>query len=501
MQNSEPLDIDLTAHDEDMMFYYLANEDKIDDRQLGEYEEVKERAQEQLLQELDEEEFQKQYLQDRPPPEQQYIHHNTIRPSANLFSPSVKSMPREPSRGRKRSRTPFAHQAPPPAHVPPPNPIQTAQPHVYGETPAQRRKRQREAYVKLRYLKEHHGIRLTREYDRNDDPEEMEEEYNLQYAYYNKTTKVQNYQKNLCNALSFIEMLNDSKLNPFDFHLKDWSMHVRQHPEEFHDVIADLYEKYKDKTSNIAPEIRLVGLILMSGFSYHMMKSKFGENGMENVLKNNPLAADKLKEQFQEHAHHNMPIPATDDDILAQLNANANKYTAPTPVPATYKGYVPENAPIRMKISPMPSMSLSDSKSISPSNTPVKSVHKSTVKKPVRRSVTPPKTAPVPTTKSNHTVLSNSTIKPRFESNPRINQEHSPCDLFDCPDLVVKNSDESLSSLSDEESDSLNIDDVLKVVSLQASVSPSVMMNKRSKQASEMMSLDPTRKGRTTIVL
>ena len=155
------------------------------------------------------------------------------------------------------------------------------------------RTRAREAYSKLQDIVDKQQVKLSREFTVDDDPEEMEAEYAMHKERRNKANQVKFYKQILLNIVCGIEFLND-KYDPFEFKLKDWSKQIAADMDDYTEVIEELYEKYKDKGGKMAPEIRLLFMIIMSGVTYHLSQALFGAGGLGNTIKNNPNILNKL---------------------------------------------------------------------------------------------------------------------------------------------------------------------------------------------------------------
>lgn len=163
----------------------------------------------------------------------------------------------------------------------------------FAETPEERRARQRDAYSQLQDLVQKYGITLTRRFTVDDDPDEMEEEVRMHKERRHKTNQVKFYKQVLLNVVCGIEFLND-KYNPFEFKLKDWSKQIASDLDDYTEVLEELYEKYKDKGGKMAPEIRLLFMIIMSGVTYHLSNALFGSGGLNDTIQNNPNILNKL---------------------------------------------------------------------------------------------------------------------------------------------------------------------------------------------------------------
>lgn len=138
------------------------------------------------------------------------------------------------------------------------------------------------------------GFDLSKNYDFNSSIEEMEYEYELLKSFANKRNGVKLYKNILLNSVSAIEFLND-KYDPFDFKLTGWSEHMSVEVDSYDDVIEEIYEKYKGSGKKMAPEIKLLLLIVASGSAFHFSKSTFKNlPGVDKVLQNNPDLIAKM---------------------------------------------------------------------------------------------------------------------------------------------------------------------------------------------------------------
>ena len=163
----------------------------------------------------------------------------------------------------------------------------------YIETPEERRARARENYSNLQDLVEKHGVKLTKHFSIDDDPDEMAAEHAMHKERRNKNNQVKFYKQILLNIVCGAEFVNE-KYNPFEFQLKDWSKQVASDMDDYTEVLEEIYEKYKDRGGKMAPEIRLLFLIIMSGVTFHLTKALFGSEGLGSAIQNNPNILNKL---------------------------------------------------------------------------------------------------------------------------------------------------------------------------------------------------------------
>lgn len=79
--------------------------------------------------------------------------------------------------------------------------------------------------------------------------------------------------KLLMTCVTGIEFLN-SKFDPFDVRLDGWSDSIHDNLPEYDDVFEELHMKYRSK-AQMAPEIKLMFMLVGSGVMFHMTNSMF----------------------------------------------------------------------------------------------------------------------------------------------------------------------------------------------------------------------------------
>ncbi len=84
--------------------------------------------------------------------------------------------------------------------------------------------------------------------------------------------------------------------------------------DDYTEVLEELYEKYKDRGGKMAPEIRLLFMIIMSGVTFHLIQTLFGSAGLGNTLQNNPNMLNKLLGSLM-----NGGMPGKQNDNVAEL--------------------------------------------------------------------------------------------------------------------------------------------------------------------------------------
>ena len=101
----------------------------------------------------------------------------------------------------------------------------------------------------------------------------MEYEFELLKSFADKRNGVKIFKGGLLQAVSVIEFLND-KYDPFDFHLSGWGDHLQLEVDSWEDVLEEIYEKYKGSGRKMAPEVKLLYLIIASAGAFHFTKSQ-----------------------------------------------------------------------------------------------------------------------------------------------------------------------------------------------------------------------------------
>ena len=86
----------------------------------------------------------------------------------------------------------------------------------YTETTEERKTRAQDAYYNLHDIAQRHNVKLTRSFNIDDDPEEMEEEYKMHKQRMNKTNQVKLYEQILLIIVCGAKFINE-KYNLFEF--------------------------------------------------------------------------------------------------------------------------------------------------------------------------------------------------------------------------------------------------------------------------------------------
>jgi hypothetical protein len=197
----------------------------------------------------------------------------------------------------------------------------------------------REKFKYLRKLEslEKKGVELTKKYSMDSNLQEMIGEYEMIMEEKQKLNSVK-FQGNMMMAIiNGIEFLNN-RFDPFDIKLDGWGEQITENINDYDDVFAELYEKYKSKAT-MAPELKLLFQLGGSALMVHMSNTMFKSAmpGMDDILRQNP----DLMRQFQNAAVSSMATsnPGFSGFMGGLMNDNRN--APPSPVATKGPNAVP----------------------------------------------------------------------------------------------------------------------------------------------------------------
>jgi len=162
----------------------------------------------------------------------------------------------------------------------------------------------KERFTYLRKLEdlEARGVRLTRKYNMDSSLEEMKGEYENIIEEKERSNSVKFQGKMLMACITGIEFLN-AKVDPFDIKLDGWAEQVNENINDYDEIFAELYDKYKSK-AKLAPELKLLFQLGGSAIMLHMTNTMFKSSlpGMDDIMRQNP----ELMQKFTQAAMNSM---------------------------------------------------------------------------------------------------------------------------------------------------------------------------------------------------
>lgn len=137
------------------------------------------------------------------------------------------------------------------------------------------------------------------------------------------------YKRMLLLGIQGIERLNHT-FDPLGIDLDGWSeaLGYSLENQEYDEVLLELYEKYKT-TSKMSPELKLVGMIIMSATLFTATKhiSKFDSNFtniLSNIFQSNKSTQDINVPPFDNKNYRHAVSETTDDITPSKMNAPNN---------------------------------------------------------------------------------------------------------------------------------------------------------------------------------
>ena len=154
-----------------------------------------------------------------------------------------------------------------------------------------------------------------------DDYTELKEEYERLKSDKEIQTAIKSYGRYVVHAASAIEYTN-KLFDPFGHNdaLDGWSETVENNLDEYEDVFTELYIKYKDALT-VAPEIKLLGMFVFSGFSFWVSKiaiEKASDQmpGFKDIMDHNP----ELKRQYEMSANDYLAKKGADTPVASAMD-------------------------------------------------------------------------------------------------------------------------------------------------------------------------------------
>lgn len=175
------------------------------------------------------------------------------------------------------------------------------------------------------------GVRLPRRFSMASDLAEMQSDYERMVKDRDADSGIRFQKQVLVALVSGVEYLN-KRFDPFDFHLDGWGETVSENITDYDDVLEELHAKYRGK-AKMAPELKLLMMIVGSAFMFHMTNTMFKNvPALGQVVKDNP----ELMKQFAAATANTMQKSGADKTGLAGMLGGL--FGGPSPAP-------PETAP------------------------------------------------------------------------------------------------------------------------------------------------------------
>jgi len=128
--------------------------------------------------------------------------------------------------------------------------------------------------------------------------------------------------KVLMAFVSGAEFLN-GKFDYFDIKLNGWSENVMENVNDYDEVFEELHEKYADSVQ-MAPEIKLLGLISSSAFMFHLTNTLFksSKSDVNDIIKENPDIMRNIQEAAARKMNNTINQEFGEGDVLGNIMKN-----------------------------------------------------------------------------------------------------------------------------------------------------------------------------------
>jgi hypothetical protein len=143
----------------------------------------------------------------------------------------------------------------------------------------------------------------------------------------------------MTTVISGMEFLNN-RYDPVGVKLDGWSESINENIEDYDEIFEELYDKYKDRTK-VAPEVRLIMSLGLSGAMCHLTNTMFKSNmpGMDDILRKNPDLARQMARAAAEQA-----VGPGFANFMSMSNPGGSGATRPMPpMPQRPQEQEPEN--------------------------------------------------------------------------------------------------------------------------------------------------------------
>jgi len=157
---------------------------------------------------------------------------------------------------------------------------------------------EKEKYLHRLIRLDRYGYKSKRRFTMASKLEDIIFEYKRLKREKNLNSSIKSYRKYTMMGVSGIEMTT-KYIDIIPLELNGWSKQVHEELEEeqYDEIFEDLHDKYSDTFGNVAPELRLLGALGVSAFSFHLTK-KFVTSAtpdLGDILQKNPEILNSIK--------------------------------------------------------------------------------------------------------------------------------------------------------------------------------------------------------------
>lgn len=153
--------------------------------------------------------------------------------------------------------------------------------------------------TELAELVDLHGVVLSKNYDMDDDYEDMKLELDMHRSIRRKRNGINWLSDFTINAIWGLEIMNGQVGDPFKLEIGGWHSNMKKQVKGNYDVMGELFEKYF-KDGQVSPEFRFLWMLVASAgatISANKVKGKSVSQSMED----DPDMINKLRQQAGQH--------------------------------------------------------------------------------------------------------------------------------------------------------------------------------------------------------
>ena len=156
---------------------------------------------------------------------------------------------------------------------------------------------------------ESQGYEPSRKYNMASNVEQMDSEVKRLKHQRDMRQSIKFQRKILLAGVSGVCFLNN-KFDPIGAKLDGWDKSVAEGINDYDEIFAELYDKYRDSIQ-MEPEIKLLMSLAGSGFMFHLQQSLFKSSNMnlDSILRQNPDLKANLEKAALNSAKQNAQTP------------------------------------------------------------------------------------------------------------------------------------------------------------------------------------------------
>tara|TARA_Y100000389_G_scaffold109274_1_gene106340 strand:- start:204 stop:1571 length:1368 start_codon:yes stop_codon:yes gene_type:complete len=232
-------------------------------------------------------------------------------PSPRRSSPARRRSPRESPKGRSSNRSHHREH------------------YSYGSD-SNANFEEKAFFLQSWHILQAQGVRTDLKLDVSADIVTIKTEVHRMQTELNSQKCIKFARKALIALVSGVEFAN-TRYDPFGIYLNGWSEHVMTTLGDYDSVFLRLYDKYKDVTGVVAPELELLLLLGGSAFMFHLTHSFVNQAvpSFQKVAEESPDLANKVAEimarKYEAAPKADSPPSSDDESVTTEVFTRTNE--------------------------------------------------------------------------------------------------------------------------------------------------------------------------------